>query len=438
MKIINVLFVTIILIWSNTFAQERSDYHYQRAELLKQSSKYEEAIKSYTAALLDNPEDARSFFGIAEISLNQGNFKYAIRNYQQAIKYQKNNENVIIGLAKSYEGLGEKEKALAQWRKLSVIGVNSENKLIAEKKIVELLNGNVEDKLVGKVGSNPKIDVLDDNANDKLEKNIKVNVSKDISAKKIFKNEPGFYDYKNSDLIKAIELQKAMKDSESLKYCATVLAKYPGHDGAYYYAGVARYNLKDFDKAIYNFKKSFKYPEKGFNAYYYLGRIAEIQSNSLQAISYFNKYLEHTSSESGKKEVLNRISILKKLDTQPKDSANILANDVKDFNLTIKDSIYSGSSEFYKLADALYNREDYFNAIKHYENAISMTKNDSIDSSWGLFQIANIHLLNKSYAKASEFYNIVIERYKTSYWSKQAELKLNEVKWLEENDYLTH
>ncbi len=97
------------------------------------------------------------------------------------------------------------------------------------------------------------------------------------------------------------------KEKQALKSFRKCLKEGKNHPGIYYYAGVIRYNQNDFIKAIYNFNQGFGYPEKGFNGYFYLGRIYQKQKKYERAIDAYRQYIKKTALKLGKQKAQNYI-----------------------------------------------------------------------------------------------------------------------------------
>jgi tetratricopeptide (TPR) repeat protein len=111
---------------------------------------------------------------------------------------------------------------------------------------------------------------------------------------------PGIYS--DPDFLAARKLYRQGKTDEALASVRKTLGRHPGHPGAYYLGGVIRYEKGDLGKAAYNFKRSFDFPERGFNAHFYLGRIHQRQGKIPEAIESYGKYLQATRSEAGRKQ----------------------------------------------------------------------------------------------------------------------------------------
>ncbi len=116
--------------------------------------------------------------------------------------------------------------------------------------------------------------------------------------------------YADADFLKAIELYKAKNTEGALEAIHKTLAKHKGHPGAYYLAGVIRYNKKEYAKALYNFQRSYAYPDRGNNAHYYVGRIHEIANRPEAAVRSFKTYLQGDASPEGKRQAQARVDKL--------------------------------------------------------------------------------------------------------------------------------
>lgn len=100
----------------------------------------------------------------------------------------------------------------------------------------------------------------------------------------------------------ALRLYRAREVDAALLQVRKVLEKNPGHSGAYYLGGVIRYEKGELDKAEFNFKRASGYPQRGFNAHYYLARIHHREHRVPAAIEAYGKYLESARNEAGRKQ----------------------------------------------------------------------------------------------------------------------------------------
>lgn len=109
---------------------------------------------------------------------------------------------------------------------------------------------------------------------------------------------------------KAVQLTTAGQSQAALELWNQLLSKNPADPTANYYAGVCYFNLGNFTQAGLSFKKGISSPQYGNNAYYYLGRVAEMQRNSKLAIENYQLFLSKNPSEKGRAEAVKRLAAL--------------------------------------------------------------------------------------------------------------------------------
>lgn len=109
----------------------------------------------------------------------------------------------------------------------------------------------------------------------------------------------------------ALRQYQEKKPDQALISLRKVLNQSPGHPGAYYLGGVIRYEKGDLGKASFNFKRSFGYPERGYNAHFYLGRIHQRQNQTADAIAHYEAYIRATKSEAGRRQAEALLAQLK-------------------------------------------------------------------------------------------------------------------------------
>lgn len=272
------------------WAEDLQSVRFKQAQTFEKEGKYQQALDEYKAVLLADPDNAKAYLGAGNSRYRMKNYDGALKNYQLASRKDAKLWAAVEGAANCYEVLGQKEKAVAEWRRMADQGPkDSRSKAL----------GKIE-SLLGKEGStaksSPKTETVDKDT------------PADSKASAANKHDPFQYD---SPLFqKALALYQTGDFSKSLDVWKKVLDAQPGNPGAFYYAGVCRYNLGDADKAVYNLQKSFSYPDKGYNAHYYLGRIFEKKANVPKAREHYNKYLKESTSATGKTEVQKRLAAL--------------------------------------------------------------------------------------------------------------------------------
>jgi len=263
------------------FAQNSQSVRLKQAQELANQGKNKEALDEYKAVLSTDKSNAEAYLGAGDVRFKMKDYKIALDNFQLAQKYNPKLTKAIEGEAEAYEALSQKENAIARWRVLAEIG-NAEQKTKALSKIGTLLGTNANAQATQ---APPPAD----------QSKPTTNKSK--------------YAYDSPEFKAGLSAFEKKNWAESAKSWGEVLKKEPGNPGAYYYAGICRFNLGELDKAVINFNKSFDFPEKGYNANYYLGRIYEQKGDKAKAISYYNKYLQLTPS-ADKSDVKGRIAAL--------------------------------------------------------------------------------------------------------------------------------
>jgi len=271
------------------FAQNSQSVRLKQAGELADQGKYKEALDEYKAVLSSDKGNAEAYLGAGNVRFKMRDYKIALDNFQLAQKYNPKMTKAIEGEAEAYEALSQKENAIARWRVLAEAG-SAEQKTKALSRVGVLLgtNANAQTTQATQAPQTPQ----------------SANPSPPATAAQ------SKYTYNSPEFNAGLAAFDKKNWSESVKYWGEVLKKEPGNPGAYYYAGVCRFNMGEPDKAIINFNKSFDFPEKGYNSNYYLGRIYEQKGDKAKAINYYNKYLQLSPSADGKTEVKGRIAAL--------------------------------------------------------------------------------------------------------------------------------
>jgi tetratricopeptide (TPR) repeat protein len=264
------------------FAQNSQAVRLKQAQEYASQEKYKEALDEYKAVLSADKNNAEAYLGAGSVRYKMKDYKQALDNFQLAQKNNPKLTKAIEGEAETYEALNQKDNAVARWRVLAESGT-AEQKTKAQSRIGILLG-------TAATASAP--------------------AAAAAPAATASASAGGKFTYDSPEFKAGLAAYDKKNWGESLKYWREVLKKEPNNPGAYYYAGVCRFNMNDLDNAMINFNKSFSYPDKGFNANYYLGRIYEQKGDNAKAISYYNKYLQLTTSADGKTEVKGRIAKL--------------------------------------------------------------------------------------------------------------------------------
>lgn len=281
--------LVLCLVFVSVWGSEVSKLRFDRARLLSSQGKTEEALQEYRAILLDDPENAIAYFEAGRVRQQQGKWSAAAQNFNLSLQRSPEFWDAAEALALSYEKMGQKEKALAAWRKL-VDRAPQEYKVRA--------TGNIE-RTMGTSTLTPA-------------------AAPSVKASN--------YRYDSPEFVEGVAQYQAGKWRESLESWRKVLSVDPRNPGAFYYAGVSRYNMGEYDKAEYNLTKSFAYPDKGFNAHYYLARIYEKRKDFSKAKSQYLAYIAKTTNPDGRKDAEKRMTALPLTQEPTKPAAVATAN----------------------------------------------------------------------------------------------------------------
>jgi len=281
-------------------AAEVAPLRFQHAHDLAAKGQEEEALQEYRAILLDDPDNADAYFEAGKIRAQQKKWNAAVQNFELSLQHKAGNWPVVEALANAHEQQGQREKAIADWRLLADKGPKDQK---------EKATGRIE-KLLG--AGDAKEASTKDSKDSKVAKE-----PKDVKEAKNNKPTPpiaahGKWHYDSPAFLEGVKQYQANKWAKSLDCWRKVLVQEPGNPGAFYYAGVCRYNLGQIDKAEYNLVKSYDFPDKGFNAYFYMARIYEKQKHFDKARSSYEAYIAKTTSADGKKDAEKRLAALPK------------------------------------------------------------------------------------------------------------------------------
>ena len=306
---LTLLGVVILLIMGYPLAQveEHSTSSGQlRLELAKkweQNGEISRAIQELRQHLAEHPEDVGTFQWLGDLRLQLGNDRQAIESYRAGLTLDPGRHFLREKLALALEKSGDVTGAQAEWQKIKEMTPNP----IWQEKVKNQLAHFAKTELLQESQDSTKSSE---------------EVAKEVKPSGI---------YALPEFLAAIQEYRAKQKEQALATIRKVLSKSPNHPGAYYLGGVIRYENGEFDKAIYNFNRSFDYPEKGFNAHFYLARIYQKQGKVSSAITAVEKYLKATQSESGRKQGQDLLAELKKV-------PNDIPKPTKDSTVKVKSS----------------------------------------------------------------------------------------------------
>lgn len=296
-------------------AEGTGDYiHYRLGVKYKNEKKFDEAIDEFRKVLAAYPDNYNAYLHMAEIRSLQKRPRLVIYNLKKALSYNPGWSKAQKMLASAFASDKQYQKAILELQQYQQTSDPAERDSIQGEidKLIQKVRGNqVEAAGAPKVVS--KADSTKQAATPAAKmKAVRSKVgSKTAAAGKKKARAPALAgDGAKSDLFdQAIDRYNKEDFDGAMKLFRQVLAKQPGFPGAYYYAGLIRNRKGESKKAKINFRKGIAYPELGFNAHFYLGKIYGNEKNFAEAIRHLFLYIGKTDYEPGKEEAKKLIEV---------------------------------------------------------------------------------------------------------------------------------
>ena len=417
-----------------------ADPRMEQGARFEAKGEYEMALGEYRSVLAEDPKNSEAYFAAAEVRMKMKDLAGALANYRLAYKFQPTMSAAYEGAAKVYEAMGQKAKADAERAK------DPKNKP-AEESVAEAAPAPVEEpkaapEPVAKAAE-PAKPVEQPKAQEpaKAEEPVKA-----VEAPK--KEEPAkVAEAPSAASSDPFERGKALlaegKYKEAAPVWREILAKKPGDAGAYFYAGVTRFEMGEYDKAEFNLKKGISFKERGNDANYYLAQIyqktgkAELEKKSLAA------YLKKAAPDGMfRKAAEARFAELTAAPAEtPKEesvaAAEPAAETVAEPAAPVETKPAPATAPAKKnsaIADAnmLFKAGSFEQALQMYK-ALLETDVSADERYFAMLQMGNIYRELRDFHSAVVRYREVVQQYPDSDWATEAERALEDAVWLEKH-----
>jgi tetratricopeptide (TPR) repeat protein len=306
--------VLAVLCFAAAGARSReADLRLEVSRQWAEKGEYDKAVEELRLYLSEHPDSPEIYARIGSYRMKQGNFKLAGENYKIAIAKNPNSREAREGLALAYEKAGDKVHAEEERKKLAAMKTRPAQPIKAPEPARPVPRPAAPSAAPASPahpsepadahgaaapdghhpagegaamarGAAPAIDPAFSPALDSGSS----------------QGPEGIYTQK--DFLDALALYRAGKTEAMAVPLRRCLTQSPGHPGAYYLGGVMRYEKGEFGKALFNFKRSTEYPDRGFNSWFYMGRIYQSQERVPEAIAAFEKYLSLAKSAAGRRQ----------------------------------------------------------------------------------------------------------------------------------------
>ncbi len=466
------LFAAACLMFAaQTFADV--DPRIKQGAIFESQGKYEMALGEYRSMLAENSSNSVAYLAAANVRVKMKDYAGALANYRLAYKFDPKMSAAYEGAAKVYELLGDKKKAAEERAK------DPKNSPAPEAAPVESAPAAEPVKTAEAPKAEPaKVEPTKVEPPKPVEKaaepvktaeapakpaEVKPVESKPVEAKpaepvkNVKSAEPAETAKAAESALPAdpFERGKALfaagKYSEAAPLWREVLKKTPGHAGAYFYAGLTRFELGEYDKAEFNLKKGLEYKEEGNDANYFLACVYQKNGKSDLETKFLNNYLKK-AAPNGKyrRKAENRLAelnaVAKAAEAEKKSSEVIAssesrqaakADSVKPVEPKTADagSTASGAAvDEVSIAGGIakFRSGDLDGALQIYK--ILLESEQAPDArSFVLLQMGNIYREMRDFNSAVNRYREVVELFPDSEWAEEAERANRDATWLQKH-----
>ena len=468
---IRVPFIALALLVGASFA---TDPRFEQGARFLAQGEYEKALGEYRAVLAEQPQNSDAYFAAAEvyIKMPQPDYSRALANYRLAYKFTPTMSAAYEGAAKVYEKLGQKAKAEAE---LAKDPKNRPPEPAATEPVAETAVPAAEQPAPAQAAapvetaSAPVTEPAPAPATEPVPQTAPVEqvaapapepaqpAPAAAVAEKRVEQQPATATVAEQPAVAEATASANPDDpfekgkvflaegnyKDAAKMWREVLAKTPGHVGAYYFAGVTRYQMGEMDKAEFNLKKGADYKDAGADAYYYLALVYQKTNRTDLEKKALATYIRKSSPNAQfRKAAEDRIAELKgapadsaKTDaTVSADAANA-AETAPSADANAKASkISPAPAKAYSIARAndLFKAGNFEESLQVYKVMLE-TEISPEDRYFALLQMGNIYRELRDFHSAASRYLEVVQQYPDSDWATEAQRALEDVVWLEKH-----
>lgn len=472
---------------------------------------YDKAIAEYRAVLAEQPRNSEAYFAAGEARMMKKDYSGAIANYRLAYKYEPTMSAAYEGAAKVYEALGQKAKAEAERAKdpknKPVEEVAQETAPAAEAAPammpIEAGTTAPTETAVGAATAPATAPAAETAAASAENASLAAPAEAATAAPAEVATQPASTPTPTAEPATApvetavapakttapaetaaapaaeqapaaaepapaaptatlpedpFERGKALlaegKFKEAAPLWREVLAKHPGHAGAYFYAGVTRYEMGEMDKAEFNLKKGLSYKEEGNDANFYLACVYQKTKKEEQEKKALAAYLKKAAPDAKfRKQAEERFAAL----TKPQETAAAASEETAQATAeaapataaapeatvataesapatTTAATPTSVPTDVPSVANAnsLFRSGDLEGALQMYRSLLE--KEISPDERYfSMLQMGNIYREMRDFHSAVTRYREVVQQFPDSDWATEAERAMEDAVWLEKH-----
>ena len=442
-----------------------TDPRMEQGARFEAKGEYDMALGEYRAILAENPKNAEAYFAAAQVRMKMKDYSGALANFRLAYKFEPTMSAAYEGAAKVYEALGQKAKADAERAKDP-----KNNPVAAPAEPVQEAAAPVETpKSAEPAKVAEPVEAPKPAEAPKVVEPVEAPKAETKTAQPV-KAEPAKVETKAAEPAKTetalptdpFEKGKALfaegKYKEAAPIWRDVLRKQPGHAGAYFYAGLTRYELGEYDKAEFNLKKGLEYKEEGNDANYFLAMIAQKTNKPEQELKFLAAYMKKAAPNAKyRKAAEDRIAEIKAAKSGSNVKASNAAEEKVEANVKTepaKETAVQAKAEPQKsekakdvveksdIADApthtptiananlLFSAGSFEAALQMYK-ALLETEQDPEERYFTMLQLGNVYRELRDFHSAVVRYREVVNQFPDSDWATEAERALEDAVWQE-------
>ena len=431
-----------------------ADPRMEQGAIFEAKGEYEMALGEYRAILAEQPQNSEAYFLAAEVYVKTKNYSRALANYRLAYKFAPTMSRAYEGAAKVYELMGQKAKAEEERLK------DPKNRPAEEAPAVQQAEAPAAPaEPVAEAKPAPaEAKAPETKPAEPAKAAEPVKTAEPVKAAEPAKPAPEAKPAEPAKTETAMptdpfEKGKALlaegKYSEAAPLWREVLAKKPGDKGAYFYAGVTRYYMGEYDKAEINLKKGIEYKEEGNDANYYLALVyqktkrSDLEKKSLAAYlkkaapdAKFRRPAEDRlaemkavadslkTAEAEKKDSVAKAGAAEPVAAAPATPAATAAPVASEAPVAEGNSIAN--------ANLLFKAGSFEAALQMYK-ALLNTEIAPDERYFAMLQMGNIYRELRDFNSAAQRYRDVVQQFPDSDWATEAERALEDAVWLQKH-----
>ncbi len=450
---IRIPFFALALLIGASFAD---DPRFEQGARFLAQGEYEKALGEYRAVLAEQPQNSDAYFAAAEvyIKMPKPDYSRALANYRLAYKFTPTMSVAYEGAAKVYEKLGQKAKAEAELAKdpknrppepavtepvaeqaaapAAPAATTPEQPAPATTaQTSEQAPATVQEAApqAAPAAEQPaqQAPVQAAPATQTVAPEAAQPATTAPAAESSVANPDDPFEKGKMFLAQG-------KYEDAAKMWREVLKKTPGHVGAYYYAGVTRLKMGEYDKAEFNLNKGKDYKDGAADVHYYMSLIYKAQNKTDQEKKSLAAYIKKAGKNGEfRKAVEDRLAEMKNATV---DSAATTGQEVSAAPETAPaataQKIAPAPAKAYSIARAndLFKSGSFEEALQVYKVMLE-TEISPEDRYFALLQMGNIYRELRDFHSAASRYREVVQQYPDSDWATEAQRALEDAVWLE-------